>query len=62
MDMSSILPSTSYIKLMDVWMLASLSFVFVEVILFVLISRAEKHADLAKQEHIIALSLLYYWL
>ena len=41
MTLSGILPSTSYIKMMDWWMLGSLVFTFTEVILFVLINKLE---------------------
>ena len=49
MDMGSILPSTSYIKIIDGWMLASLVFIFSKVFLFVLLNKAKKKDDLLQE-------------
>ena len=43
--MADFLPSTSYIKMMDIWMLSSLSFTFLEVILFVLVELVKKRTE-----------------
>ena len=47
--MADFLPSTSYIKMMDIWMLSSLIFTFLEVILFVLIKLVEKRTEKLKE-------------